>query len=190
MTLATKITVSRLFMVPIFAVFAIRYGLGTSSGLPLEFDKWAAICFFTLAAVSDGIDGWIARRFHQTSELGAFLDPIADKAIVLTAVLTLTFFDWGEIGWRIPYWFTAIVVVRDCFILGGIRYLYFAKKKVVMRPHWTGKASTLSLFIVLGWVMLQVTAIHPHIPCGLAAVFVLLSFYEYFRQGMRILRSK
>lgn len=177
-------------MVPVFSFFAIRYGLGTSSGLSLEFDKWAAICFFSLAAVSDGIDGWIARRFHQTSELGAFLDPIADKAIVLTAILTLTFFDWGEIGWRIPYWFTAIVVVRDCFILGGIRYLYYAKKKVAMRPHWTGKASTLSLFIVLGWVMLQVTAIHLHIPCRLAAVFVLLSFYEYFRQGMRILRSR
>ena len=190
MTFATKITVTRLCLVPVFAFLAITYGIGAGSGHPEESYRWAALSVFTFAAITDGIDGWIARYFNQLSDLGAYLDPIADKALVLTAILILTFFDWGPDGWRIPFWFSALVVLRECVILGGIRILYSAKKKVAIRPHWTGKACTFSLFFVLGWVMLRVIPLTPMIPCLIASVFVVWSMIKYFRQGLAILKTK
>lgn len=189
MTFATKLTVLRLVLVPVFAFLAISYGLSTAASTPNETLRWAAFWVFVTAAATDGIDGWIARRFNQISELGAFLDPIADKALVLSALLILTFFDWGVENWRIPLWFAALVVLRDSVILAGIRVMWSARKKVKIRPHWTGKACTFFLFVVLGWVMLRVTELSPVYPCAFAAVFILLSMVEYIRQGMRIMQG-
>jgi CDP-diacylglycerol--glycerol-3-phosphate 3-phosphatidyltransferase/cardiolipin synthase len=189
MTFATKLTVLRLVLVPVFAFLAISYGLGTVAGAPDEALRRAAFWVFVTAAATDGIDGWIARHFNQKSELGAFLDPIADKALVLSALLILTFFDWGVEGWRIPLWFAALVVLRDSVILAGIRVMWSARKNVVIRPHWTGKVCTFFLFVVLGWVMLRVTELSPVYPCAFAAVFILLSMLEYIRQGLRIMRG-
>ncbi len=190
MTLATKITIARICLVPVFAAYAIAYGLSTAAGNPVESYRWIALAVFIIAACSDGVDGWIARRFNQHSDLGAFLDPIADKFLVLTAVLILTFHDWGTRGWSIPIWFTVIVVLRDCVILGGIRILYSAKRKVSIRPHWTGKVCAFSLFVVLGWVMLKVIPLSPMYPCIVAAVFTIWSMLFYLQQGLRILKAE
>jgi cardiolipin synthase (CMP-forming) len=130
MTFATKLTVLRLVLVPVFAFLAISYGLSTAAGTPDETLRWAAFWVFVTAAATDGIDGWIARHFNQKSDLGAFLDPIADKALVLSALLILTFLDWGVEGWHIPLWFAALVVLRDSVILAGIRVMWSARKKV------------------------------------------------------------
>ncbi len=189
MTLATKITVTRICLVPVFAGYAIAYGLGIAEGNAVERYRWIALAIFVTAAVSDGVDGWVARRFNQRSDLGAYLDPIADKFLVLTAILILTFFDWGVDGWSIPVWFTAIVILRDCVILGGIRILYSAKRSVSIRPHWTGKVCTVSLFLVLGWVMLKIIPLSPIYPCVFAAVFTIWSMLKYFQQGLRILKT-
>jgi CDP-diacylglycerol--glycerol-3-phosphate 3-phosphatidyltransferase len=189
MTLATKITVLRIFLVPVFATLAIAYSLGVDWVENLENLRWAALSVFTIAAISDGVDGWIARHYNQRSELGAFLDPIADKGLVFSALFVLTFFKWGDDGWLIPLWFTALVVFRDCMILIGIRILYSKKLKVKIEPHWSGKACTFSLFLVIGWVMLKVIPFSPIYPCILAAFFTLWSTFEYFRQGLAILRQ-
>jgi len=189
MTFATKITVARMCLVPVFAVLAIMYGLSVESGAPVEDYRLAALAVFIVAAASDGIDGWVARRFNQRSDLGAYLDPIADKALVFSAVIILTVLDWGPDGWRLPVWFAAIVILRDCVILAGIRVLYSAGKKVAIKPHWTGKACTFALFVVLGWVMLQVVDLPPAYPCLLAAALIILSMVEYIRQGIVMLRG-
>jgi cardiolipin synthase (CMP-forming) len=189
MTLATKITVLRVFLVPVFAALAIYYGLSISAGEPNETLRKAALAVFTTAALSDWLDGWIARNFNQQSELGAFLDPIADKALVLSAILILTFFHWGPVGWSIPLWFAILVIVRDCIILGGIRFLYAKHRLVKIKPHWTGKACTFSLFLVIGWIMLKTVKISPNYPCALATFFLTWSMIAYIRQGLTILRS-
>ena len=189
MTFATKLTVLRLVLVPVFAFLAISYGLSTAAGWPDETLRWAAFWVFVTAAATDGIDGWIARHFDQKSELGAFLDPIADKALVMSAVLILSFLDWGSDGWGIPWWFAVLVILRDCVILVGIRVMWSARKNVHIRPHWTGKVCTFLMFVVLGWVMLRVTELSPAYPCAFAAVFILLSMVQYIRQGMRIMRG-
>ena len=189
MTLATKITVLRLFLVPVFATLAIAYSLKANWVENPETLRWAALSVFTIAALSDWLDGWLARNCNQASELGAFLDPIADKLLVFSAIIVLTFFKWDVDGWAIPLWFAALVIFRDCMILIGIKILYSKRLKVKIKPHWTGKACTVSLFLVIGWVMLKAIPFSPLYPCIVAAFFLLWSAAEYLRQGLAIARQ-
>ena len=139
------------------------------------------------AASTDGIDGWVARRFNQCSKFGAYIDPIADKALLLTGVITLSLVDWGSPGWRLPLWFAITVVLRDGIILGGIKVLYANHREVKIVPHWTGKVCTVTQMFAIGWVMLRVTAISPVYPCLVAAVFTIWSSVTYIQQGRQIL---
>lgn len=184
MTLASKITLTRLLLVPVFAILAIYYGISVEDGSPQEWLRWAALSVFIIASASDGIDGWIARNFNQQSRFGATLDPIADKSLLLTAIITLSLVDWGPDGWRIPLWFSALVIVRDCIILGGVAVLHFMHHHVHIKPHWTGKVCTFTQMFALGWVMLRVVPFSPLYPSIVAAVFTLWSGYAYIREGM------
>ena len=190
MTFASRITITRTLMVPVFAVLALAYGHSVKSGHPDEALRWWALGVFVAAAAGDGIDGWIARHFNQRSKFGAFIDPIADKALLLTAVITLSLVDWGAPGWRLPLWFAAIVVLRDCIILGGIKILYVNHREVKIVPHWTGKITTVAQMFAIGWVMLRVTDVSPVYPCAVAAFFTIWSSIAYIRQGQRILRGR
>jgi CDP-diacylglycerol--glycerol-3-phosphate 3-phosphatidyltransferase len=188
-TFASKITITRILMVPVFAVLAAAYGKTVSAGQPDEFIRWFALGFFVTAATTDGLDGWVARRFNQKSAFGAFIDPIADKLLLLTGVVTLSLVDWGAPGWRLPLWFAVIVVLRDCIILGGIGYLWLRRRKVGIAPHWTGKVCTVTQMFALGWVMLRVVKLPPEWPCAVAALFTVWSTLAYIRQGLVILKG-
>lgn len=189
MTFATKITITRILMVPVFAVLALAYGQSVKNGHANETLRWWALGVFIIAAASDGIDGWVARHFNQMSKLGAFLDPIADKALLLTGVITLSLVDWGADGWRLPAWFAVIVVLRDCIIIGGIRILWNHHREVRFAPHWSGKVCTVTQMFALGWVMLKVVPFPPAWPCLVAAFFTIWSTVAYIRQGIQILRG-
>jgi CDP-diacylglycerol--glycerol-3-phosphate 3-phosphatidyltransferase len=189
MTFASKITITRILMVPVFAVLAVAYGRSVAAGAPQEALRWWALGVFVGAAASDGVDGWVARRFNQRSAFGAFIDPIADKALLLTGVVTLSLVDWGASGWRLPLWFAAIVVLRDCIILGGIKVLYLNGRRVRIAPHWSGKVTTFAQMFALGWVMLRVVDVPPSWPCAVAAALTAGSAVAYVRQGLRILRG-
>jgi CDP-diacylglycerol--glycerol-3-phosphate 3-phosphatidyltransferase/cardiolipin synthase len=190
MTFASKITITRILMVPVFAGLAVAYGRSVASGAPDETLRWWALGVFVAAAGSDGIDGWVARHFNQISKFGAFIDPIADKALLLTGVVTLSLVDWGAPGWRLPLWFAAIVVLRDCIILGGICVLWKNRRKVKIAPHWSGKLTTVAQMFALGWVMLRVVDIPPLWPCLAAAGLTFWSAVEYIRHGLTILRGE
>jgi CDP-diacylglycerol--glycerol-3-phosphate 3-phosphatidyltransferase len=189
MTFASKITITRILLVPVFAVLAVLYGRSVAAGQADESLRWWALAVFVIAAVSDGLDGWIARRFNQMSEFGAFIDPIADKALLLTGVITLSLVDWGRDGWRLPAWFAMIVILRDCLIIGGIRILWNRRREVKFSPHWSGKLCTVTQMFALGWVMLKIVDIPPTWPCIIAAAFTVWSAVVYVRQGLEILRG-
>lgn len=190
MTFASKITIARICLVPVYVALAFWYGHTVNSGSPQEYLRWWALAVFVFAASTDGVDGWVARRFNQRSDFGAFIDPIADKALLLTGVITLSLIDWGSPGWRLPLWFAIIVILRDCIILGGVRILWNHHRKVKFAPHWTGKVCTVTQMFALGWVMLRVTVFNPVIPCAVAAVFTIWSSIAYIRQGQAILRGQ
>lgn len=189
MTVASKITLTRLFLVPVFAVLAIYYGISIEEGHPEEWLRDWALAVFIIASASDGLDGWVARRFNQQSRFGASIDPIADKALLLTALITLSLVEWGPDGWQIPLWFSALVIVRDCLILGGVALLHFINHHVPIRPHWTGKVCTFTQMFALGWVMLRIIPIDPIYPCAVAAFFTIWSGYAYFKEAAHQLRD-
>jgi CDP-diacylglycerol--glycerol-3-phosphate 3-phosphatidyltransferase len=188
MTFASKITLGRIFLVPVYAVYAAKYGMSVESGEPRENFRWIALTLFVIASASDGLDGWIARRFNQRSKFGAFIDPLADKFLLLTAIIVLSAFPWGGGDWRIPPWFAALVITRDLLIGGGILLIKRSGREVHYSPHWTGKVCTATQMFAVGWVMLKMGHLPPVYPCLVAAVFTLWSAVNYYLEAARQLR--
>ena len=189
MTPATVITLLRIALIPVFAWFAIRYGRSVDAGSPDETLRWLAVGTYTLASLLDGLDGWIARTFNQKSLTGAILDPLADKALLMTGLVTATFVNWG-VDWHLPIWFIILVIARDLEIIVGIWVLYFINRRVPIAPHWTGKICTVTQMIAMGWIMLKLTAIPLIFPTIVAAIFTLWSGYAYYMMGYRQLPGK
>jgi CDP-diacylglycerol--glycerol-3-phosphate 3-phosphatidyltransferase len=131
----------------------------------------------------------VARRFNQKSKFGAFIDPFADKVLLLTGIVFLSAFPWGTGGWRIPPWFVGLVIARDCVIIAGIIIIRRSTQVVHYQPHWSGKMSTVTQMFALGWVMLKVGTMPPIYPCAFAAIFTAWSGVQYFIDGWRQLHQ-
>src|ERR1044072_6527157 len=111
MTTANKIPVVRIVMIPAFVTMAIYYGESIKRGQPLAWQRFVAISIFVLAALSDGLDGYVARRYNQRSKLGIILDPIADKGLLLSGIITLSLTNWSEMDLetgKFPVWFPVL----------------------------------------------------------------------------------
>jgi cardiolipin synthase len=192
MTTANKITLVRILMIPVFVVMAIYYGQSVKRGEPLEWQRFAAIMIFLLASVSDGLDGYVARRYNQRSSLGIILDPIADKGLLLSGVITLSISNWSEdpdYG-HFPAWFPVLIIARDAVILVGSIVLHLLNGRVQVKPHWTGKIATVLQMVAIGWVMLQLHFLSLIYVVGAAGVFTFVSGIVYVRNGMRQLQSE
>jgi len=193
MTLANKITVARILMIPVFVTLAIYYGESIQRGEPLEWERFAAIIVFLLAAVSDGVDGYVARRYNQRSSLGVVLDPIADKGLLLSGIITLSISNWSDIDpeyGRFPVWFPVLVVSRDAVILVGAAILYLLNGKVHVKPNWTGKIATVLQMVAIGWVMLQLRLVPVLYVVIAAGLFTLISGIVYVTDGVRQLQAE
>jgi CDP-diacylglycerol--glycerol-3-phosphate 3-phosphatidyltransferase len=197
MTTANKITIGRILMIPFFVLMALYYGRSVTHGHPQEWMRFAAIAIFVIAAASDGIDGYIARRYNQMSKLGTVLDPIADKGLLLAGILTLSFGNWQ---YEFPLWFPVLVIARDFTIITGVLSVYFINGDARVRPSWMGKTATVSQMVAIGCVMLFSGAewkarIAGHevafldMPVFVAGFFTLVSGLLYIRDGIRQLHS-
>src|SRR3981189_2090720 len=188
MTTANKITFVRIAMIPAFVLMAIYYGQSIQRGEPLEWQRYTAIAIFLLAAVSDGLDGYVARRYNQRSSLGVILDPIADKGLLLSGIITLSISKRSQVDphyGKFPAWFPVLVITRDVVIVTGSLLLHVLNGKVRVRPSWTGKVATRLQMGAIAWVMLQMR-IPPLIYIVVAAgFFTLVSGVIYFRNGLR-----
>jgi CDP-diacylglycerol--glycerol-3-phosphate 3-phosphatidyltransferase len=149
MTTANKITILRILLIPFFVVELIYY---RQSGA--EAHRLAAMLIFAFAAIFDGVDGYIARRYHQKSELGAVLDPLADKLLLVSGVVVLSF-DHGKFLGQIPLWLTGTIIGRDLLLLTGIAVIRFTVGKVAVRTRFLGKIATVLQMIVVVWVLLK-----------------------------------
>jgi CDP-diacylglycerol--glycerol-3-phosphate 3-phosphatidyltransferase len=179
MTVANQITLVRILLIPVFVVFAVYYSASVREGVPEEWLRWCAVGAFVIAAVSDGLDGWIARRFNQRSALGVVLDPIADKGLLLTAIITLSLYPW-TVG--LPLWFPVLVVARDIVILVGCGLLKFFTGHIEVRPSMLGKAATALQMATVAWVLLQIP--DERWVVWAAGLFTLLSGIGYMWRGM------
>ncbi|MEY2500502.1 MAG: hypothetical protein QOG12_2124 [Verrucomicrobiota bacterium] len=193
MTTANKITVVRILMIPVFVTLAIYYGESIQEGSPQDWMRFMAITVFLLAALSDGLDGYVARRYNQRSSLGVILDPIADKGLLLSGIITLSISNWSQVDphyGKFPAWFPVLVITRDVVILIGSAVLHILNGTVRVRPSWTGKVATVLQMAAIAWVMLQMR-IPPLIYVVFAAgLFTLISGMVYVRDGVRQLSAQ
>jgi cardiolipin synthase len=193
MTTANKITILRILMIPAFVTMAIYYGESIQRGTPLEWQRFAAIMIFLVASASDGLDGYVARRYNQRSSLGVILDPIADKGLLLSGIITLSISNWSQIDpeyGRFPVWFPVLVITRDAFILVGAVVLHLLNGKVRVKPNWTGKVATVLQMIAIAWVMLQLHFIPLLVIVICAGLFTFVSGVVYLLDGIRQLQAE
>lgn len=200
MTTANKITIVRILMIPLFVLMALYYGRGVAHGSPEEWQRFAAICIFLVAAASDGLDGYIARRYNQRSQLGVILDPIADKGLLLAGLITLSVSNWR---YELPLWFPVLVIARDVIVVSGALTLHVLNGNVRIKPTWTGKTATVMQMIALGAVMLQLNFFTHSFAFGdaraeidfidatviLAGLFTAVSGFSYVVEGIRQLQE-
>jgi len=148
MTTANKVTILRILLIPFFVVEALYY-VKTGS----EVHHVVAILAFATTAILDGVDGYIARRYNQKSELGAILDPLADKLLLVSGIILLSFDHSPYLG-SVPLWLTGTVLGRDLLLLAGIAVIRLTVGKVKVRPRVLGKIATVLQMIVVVWILL------------------------------------
>jgi cardiolipin synthase len=186
MTLANRITITRILLIPFFVGFAVYYGVSIRDGAPHESYRLTAIIIFIVAAASDGIDGFIARRFNQKSSLGVLLDPLADKALILAAIITLSITPWQQ---HLPLWFPILIIFRDTLSVGAYFLLKHFTEQPRVHPHWTGKFATFFQMVAIGCVMLNATFIPLNYPVFIAGFFTFASGMIYLSDCIRQLQQ-
>lgn len=135
--LPNAITLSRIALVPVF-ILALK-----------EDDYALALILFVVAGLSDGLDGFLAKRFHLTSRLGGILDPVADKFLLVSAYVMLT-----VLG-HVPFWLMITVAFRDLLIIGGYLVYTAHSGPVQMRPSILSKGNTVAQLSLITLVLAQ-----------------------------------
>ncbi|MBV8213513.1 MAG: CDP-diacylglycerol--glycerol-3-phosphate 3-phosphatidyltransferase [Verrucomicrobia bacterium] len=185
MTAANKITLVRIGLIPAFAWLAWAYGRSFAGGQPEESYRFSAIATFLIAACTDGLDGFVARQFHQQSRLGSILDPIADKGLVAAALIVLAASGWPQ---SLPFWFPCVVIGRDLVLGIGFTALKRLIERVDVHPSLIGKIATVFQLTSIVWVLLR-------IPRFLFTLVIIATFLTvisgtgYVLEGIRQLRG-
>ncbi len=149
MNLANKLTVFRIILVPIMAIIPYLNLQGDFFGLPYTY--FGMLLIFIVASITDKLDGYIARSKNQVTTFGKFLDPLADKILVLTAMVLLV-----ELN-KIPAWIPIIVLARE-FLVSGYRLLAVEKGGKVIAASMWGKLKTATQMIALILIMFDSNA--------------------------------
>lgn len=182
MTTANKITIFRILLVPLFAYEILSF---RESGIQME--RWLALAAFATAAILDGVDGFIARHYHQKSELGAVLDPAADKLLLAAGVVLLSL-EHPHLN-RLPLWLILAIISRDTILLLGLIIVHITVGRCVVRPRWTGKVATVLQMTVVLWALLKLPVNLQTYIAGGAAILTVISGIQYLYDGGRQLSA-
>ena len=135
MSIPNLITLARILLVPV-VVWAIASN-----------QMLVAFLLFAVAGISDAVDGFLAKRFGMASQLGAFLDPLADKVLIVSIYVSFGIVD------VLPRWLVILVVSRDLLIVGGIIFSWIVNKPVSVKPHMVSKINTAVQLLLVGLVL-------------------------------------
>lgn len=180
-TLANVLTMLRIALLVPF-LYTIKVG---SFGL--------AVIIFFIAGITDFFDGFVARRFHQQSALGRFLDPAADKLLTTASYIVMAL--PRAVGEPLPLWMTVSVVGRDALILLGSLIIYLTIHYKSFKPTTLGKVNTfLEIGLIFWFIMFQLEAMKPlrillPLMYGIVITSVVASGIEYVWMGVRIVRE-
>ncbi len=177
-TFSTMLTLARFALIPFIVVSMILH------------HWYAAFIFFTAAAVTDILDGWFARWFNERTFLGAALDPIADKALVIAVFATLAFYQSPLFA--IPHWFVALVLIKELIQVAGAIILYRIKGHLTIAPTLLGKLTMFAQSAFITWLFscyfFHWIPIKTYfVMLATVSILVLLTFVDYVRIGYRSL---
>lgn len=194
MNLANKLTMLRIFLVPLFLIFIAVKGI--------PYGTFIATFIFIVASLTDQLDGYIARRRNQITNFGKFMDPLADKLLVTAALISLV-----ELR-VVPSWAAVVIIARE-FAVSGLRTIAASEGKVIAASWW-GKIKTVTQIIAIIMLLLQVnvgSSIYlsnlamkneffrglityaPKYLLLLAIIITILSGYDYFKKNKNIINS-
>lgn len=179
MSLANRISLLRILLVPCFVASLVYYDPSRGKVPSLS------LLLFLLGIFSDAADGFIARSKRQQSQLGTLLDPIADKLLILSALISLSTIRALPEWMRIPAWFNLIVISRDVIVVAGMLLLFWFTGRFVVKPSRLGKWTVVAQMLVVPTVLL-------HLPIKtelliFTAALTILSGMGYVRVGTRLL---
>ena len=186
MNVANQITIFRILLIPVFVGLVIYYGQSVQEGRADESLRLWAAATFGLAALSDALDGWIARRFNQRTRVGAILDPLADKLLLLSAIITLSFTSWRQ---HFPLWFPLLVIFKDLACIGAAFLIDHIAGHCRIQPHWTGKVTTFAQIVAILWILLDIQ--YPPLAWSVwfAGLFTFWSGMTYLADGIRQIKA-
>jgi len=176
MTIPNILTLIRIILTPVLVWLLLDQRIGH------------ALVVFFVAGVTDGLDGLIARVFHQKSKLGAYLDPLADKLLLVSSFILL-----GYLG-MVPNWVAIIAVSRDAMIVLGILSLMFHQVRVEIQPSMLSKITTVVQIVIVIVVLGRFFVAIPENVClALYCVMALLCVttgFQYIAVGVRMWESQ
>ncbi len=175
MNLPNKLTIFRVILIPFFVVLLL-FDI-------TAFDKWIALAIFIIASLTDFLDGHIARKYNLVTNFGKFMDPLADKLLVCSAMICLV-----ELA-RIPAWVVIIIIARE-FIISGFRLVASDNGVVIAASYW-GKFKTVFQMIMICLMIadLPSLALVTQIVMWVALVLTVVSLVDYLRKNKGVMRE-
>lgn len=179
-TIPTMLTIGRMVITPLI-------------GVMIALQEWkTALCMLAAAVVSDMLDGYLARLLGQESALGACLDPLADKFLLLTCYGTLVFFP--DPALHIPLWFLIVVTIKEALLLSGAVYFGLMRHMVPIRPLFMGKAAMAVQSILVAWLLAcelfhWVPVKTFYVFLAISLIFVVGSLVQYVSIGYKKIRE-
>lgn len=183
MNWANRITVLRILLVPLFVAMLHYFRVSEPAGA--ETYRFLAIVIFVIGVITDALDGFIARNYNQKSRLGIILDPIADKLLLISAVIILTFPSMAKtsMNFHFPYWYAVLVITRDALIIAGSLLMWIIVGDVNVKPSMLGKVTTFLQMTAVIWLLFIFP--RPLIPVYLATLFTVVSGIGYLLEGAK-----
>lgn len=175
MNTPNKLTIARIIMIPFFVAF-LMYDITGSA------DKWIALTLFVVASLTDLLDGYLARKYHLVTNFGKFMDPLADKLLVCSALICFT--STGQL----PAWITIIIIARE-FIISGFRLVASDNGIVIAASYW-GKFKTVSQMAMIIVLILDLGGVFDVIGIVLIWVSLILtvvSLIDYVAKNIQVL---
>jgi len=178
LSIPNYLTLLRILLTPVFFITLVSY-TPEKEGL-----RFVALVIFGVAALTDALDGLLARFLKQRTALGQMLDPLADKILLVSAYIGLLFV--ATLPFRPPLWITITIIFRDLILLFGFFTLNFASVKIEVQPNLWGKLTTVSQMILLCFILLEWPAAIPL--AYLTVTFTIVSGVIYITRGLRFLQ--
>ncbi|MDD6715488.1 MAG: CDP-diacylglycerol--glycerol-3-phosphate 3-phosphatidyltransferase [Firmicutes bacterium] len=176
MNLPNKLTMFRIILIPFFVVFLLAQPVGAAS-------RWIALVIFIVASLTDLLDGKIARKYHLVTNFGKFMDPLADKLLVCSAMICLI-----QLG-QIPAWIVCIIIARE-FAISGYRLIAAEKGSVIAANYWGKFKTTFQMIMVILMIAdIPQLRILTSVIMWIALALTVISLVVYVVQNKDILKD-